>query len=74
MKTLTEVLERKGREVVSIGPDAIVYEEAIEHGGEMHRGSSGRRRRPALRHLSRTPYTFQRSGATQLPSSAVSRR
>ena len=26
MKTLTEVVERKGREVVSIGPDATVYE------------------------------------------------
>ena len=29
MKTLTEVLERKGRQVVSIGPEATVYE-AIE--------------------------------------------
>ena len=33
MKTLTEVLELKGREVVSIGPDATVYEAIESHGG-----------------------------------------
>ena len=75
MKILTEVLELKL--AVRWYRSALMrkfYETIETHGGEKHRGPSGVRRRPALRHFGRgDPYILQRFGATQLPSSAVSR-